>query len=77
MAQTVKNPPAMWETGLDPWGRKTAGRRAWQPTPGFMPGEPHGQRSLAGYSPWGCREWDAIGRPTLSLSQVKDDGSLR
>ena len=27
-------------------------RRKWQPTPAFLPGESHGQRSLAGYSPW-------------------------
>ena len=33
-------------------------RRAWQPTPAFLPGEFHGQRSLAGYSPWGCKELD-------------------
>ena len=33
-------------------------RRAWQPTPVFLPGESHGQRSLAGYSPWGCKESD-------------------
>ena len=31
-------------------------RRKWQPTPVFLPGESHGQRSLAGYSPWGCQE---------------------
>ena len=30
----------------------------WQPTPAFLPGESHGQRSLAGYSPWGCKESD-------------------
>ena len=30
-------------------------RRKWQPTPVFLPGESHGQRSLVGYSPWGCR----------------------
>ena len=30
-------------------------RRKWQPTAVFLPGEFHGQRSLAGYSPWGCR----------------------
>ena len=30
-------------------------RRKWQPTPVFLPGESQGQRSLAGYSPWGCR----------------------
>ena len=33
-------------------------RRAWQPTPVFLPGESHGQRSQAGYSPWGCKESD-------------------
>ena len=33
-------------------------RRAWQPTPVFLPGKSHGQRSLAGYSPWGCKESD-------------------
>ena len=30
-------------------------RRKWQPTPVFLPGESHGQRSLVGCSPWGCR----------------------
>ena len=33
-------------------------RRKWQPTPIFLPGEFHGQRSLAGYSPWGGKESD-------------------
>ena len=33
-------------------------RRKWQATPVFLPGKPHGQRSLAGYSPWGCKESD-------------------
>ena len=33
-------------------------RRAWQPTPVFLPREFHGQRSLAGYSLWGCKELD-------------------
>ena len=32
------------------------GGRAWQPTPIFLPGESQGQRSLAGCSPWGCKE---------------------
>ena len=39
-------------------GWEDPGRRAWQPTPVFLPGEPHGQRSLAGYSPWDCKELD-------------------
>ena len=42
--------------GFDPWVGKTPWRRAWQPTPVFSPGESHGQRSLAGYGPWGCKE---------------------
>ena len=33
-------------------------RREWHPTPVFLPGESHGQRSLAGYSPWGHKESD-------------------
>ena len=41
---------------FDPWVRKIAWRREWQPTPVFWPGKFHGQRSLAGYSPWGCKE---------------------
>ena len=38
---------------FDPWVEKIPWRRKWQPTPVFLPGESHGQRSLAGYSPWG------------------------
>ena len=38
--------------------RKIPWRRKWQPTPVFLPGTSHGQRSLAGYSPWGCKELD-------------------
>ena len=33
-------------------------RREWQLTPVLLPGESHGQRSLVGYSPWGCKELD-------------------
>ena len=38
--------------------RRSPWRRAWQPTPAFSPGEFHGQRSPAGYSPWGRKESD-------------------
>ena len=38
--------------GFHPWVRKIPWRREWQPTPVFLPGESHVQRSLAGYSPW-------------------------
>ena len=38
--------------------RSVLGRKARQPTPVFLSGESHGQRSLAGYSPWGHKESD-------------------
>ena len=38
---------------FDLWVGKILWRRKWQPTPIFLPGESHGQRSLLGYSPWG------------------------
>ena len=44
--------------GFNPWVRKIPWKRAWPPTPVFWPGESHGQRSLAGYSPWGHKESD-------------------
>ena len=44
--------------GFDPWVGKIPWRRAWQPTPVFLPGESHEQRNLRGYSPWGCKESD-------------------
>ena len=39
--------------GFNPWVRKIPWRREWLPTPVFLPGEFHGQRTLVGYSPWG------------------------
>ena len=44
--------------GFDPWSGKIVWRRKWQPTPVFLPGKFHGQRSLAGYRPWGRTESD-------------------
>ena len=43
-------------SGYDPWIVKTLWRREWLPTPVFLPGEFHGQRSLASYNPWGHKE---------------------
>ena len=40
----------------EPWIGKIPWRKAQKLNPVFLPGESHGQRSLAGYSPWGCRE---------------------
>jgi len=42
----------------DPWVGRIPWRREWLPTPVFLPREFHGQRSLAGYSPWGHKESD-------------------
>ena len=41
--------------GFNPWVAKISWTREWQPTPVFLPGEFHGQRSLAGHSPWGLQ----------------------
>ena len=43
---------------FSPWVRKIPWRRAWQPTPVFLPGKSHGQRSLVGYSPQSHKESD-------------------
>ena len=51
----VKNPPGnagrRKRCGFDPWVRKIPWRRAWRPTPVFLPGEPHRHWSLVGRSP--------------------------
>ena len=46
------------DVGLIPGLVRSPGEGKWLPTPVFLPGESHGQRSLAGYSPWGCKESD-------------------
>ena len=43
-------------------------REKWQPTPIFLPGKSHGQRSLAGYSSWGCQESDMTERLHFDFS---------
>ena len=53
----VKEPLTKQETS-DLWVEKIPWRRSWQPTPVFLPGKSHRQRSLVGYSPWGCKESD-------------------
>ena len=58
----VKNLPAnagdIRDKGSMPRVTKISWRRAWQPTPVFLPGETHGQRGLAGYSSQGFTESD-------------------
>ena len=49
-------------SGRFPW------RRKWQPTPAFLPGEFHGQRSLMSYSPWSCKESGTTEQLTLHFT---------
>ena len=63
----VKNLPAMQETQVPSLGQEDAWRREWLLTPVFLPGEFHGLRSLAGYSPRGHKESDMTKQLILSL----------
>ena len=57
---------------FSPWVGKIPWRRRWQPTPVFLPGESHGQRSLVVYSPWGHKESDMT--EATSCARSKDSG---
>ena len=54
----VKNLPAMQGISVRSLGQEDPWRKEWLPTPVFLPGEFHGQRSLGGYSPRGHKESD-------------------
>ena len=58
---------------FNPWVGKIPWRRVWQSTPVFLPGKSHGQRTLAGYSPWGRKESDTTERLHFLSSKM---GSL-
>ena len=63
--------------GFDPWVRKILWRRAQQPTPVFLPGESHGQKSLVGYSPRGCRVGHDWLTTTRSLTRWRGNQESR
>ena len=69
----AKNLPAMQEP-QDPQvqslGWEDPLEEAWQPTPVFLPGESHGQRSLAGYHPWGHKGSDTTEVTEFNTHQV-------
>ena len=67
VALVVKKPPANADVRDTASISGLAWRRAWQPTPVFLPGESQGQRSLAGYGLWGRRELHMAERPTTIL----------
>ena len=80
----VKNPPAVQEKEMSVWSqvRKSPWNNRWQPTPIFLPGEYHEQKSLAGYSPWCCKDWSdwehmlCAGKSNLGLNDKSPDRHL-
>ena len=54
--------------GFCPWVEKMSWRKAWQPTPVFLPGESQGRRNLAGYSLQGCKEPDTTERLSMQAT---------
>ena len=67
----VKNLLQCKRPGFNPWVRKIPWRREWLPTPVFLPGEFHRQRSLAGYSPWSHKELNRTDRLTPNTTWVR------
>ena len=74
--QMVKNWPAMQETWVQSLCWEDPMEDKWQPTPVFLPREFQGQRSLVGYSPWGCKELDMTERLHLIFSKKKSHRSI-
>ena len=66
VAQLVKNLPAMRETWVRSLGWENSLEEGLQPTPVFLPGESHGQRSLAGYSARRGKELETPEQPSTS-----------
>ena len=73
----VKNPPTNAEdagdSGSKTWVGKIPQGRIWQPTSAFLAGKFHGQRSLAAYSPRGCKESDTVERLSMHPGQKETD----
>ena len=68
-SRAVKNLPAKCRRcRFNPWVGKVPWERKWQPTPIFLPGKSHGQKSLVGYSPWGGK---AVGHDLATNQQQK------
>ena len=58
------------DPSFNTWVRESPWRNERLPTTVFLPGESHGQRILAGYKPWGCKDWDMTEQLTLSLTYI-------
>ena len=64
-------------SSFDPCIRKIPWRRKWQPTPVFLPGKSQGQKSLAGYSPWGRKESDTTEQLSIAAVDICQSQSPR
>ena len=73
MSLMVKHLPTVPETRINPWVRKISWGRKWQPTPVFLPGKSHGQRSLIGLQSMGSQR---VGQDRASIlgSKFTADG---
>ena len=69
--QETRVQSAIQETQIQSLGWEDPQRREWQPIPVFSPGEFHGQRSLVGYSPWGCKHQDMTEQLKLTYLKPK------
>ena len=74
VAQMVKNLPAMQDIWVQSLGQEEPLEREWLPTPVFLPGKFHRQRSLVGYSPWGGKESDTTEQ--LSLTSYEPGSTI-
>ena len=71
ICQKCKRSRFSLQVGKTPW------RMAWQPTPVFLPGEAHAQRSLVGYSPWYLKESDTAEQlPNMLTHTLKDCATI-
>jgi len=59
---------------FDPWVRKIPWRSKWEHTAVFLPGESHGERSLAGYSPWVAKSQTRLKQLSTHKRQAEEDG---
>ena len=76
VAQMVKNLPAMWKTCVLSLGQEGPLEKGMATHSVFLPGESHGQRSLASYSPWAHKEPDWATNTQIPYSRIPSHGSF-
>ena len=73
MLSALLNAKSNPDPGFDSWVRKIPWRSERLPTPVFLPGESHGERSLVGYSPWGRKDSDTTERLSMHTATKKNN----